>query len=256
MEEKNKKIGPSCENNWDCQGLIDSFPFFIMLIDSTHHIVRVNKAVEQTLKMKSGDIVGSYCPKLIHGLASPFPGCPLEEAVENAKDSVVREFFDQESGSWMSSSVYLTAYRTADGKAIFVHIVRDITELKKAEETVRKNSDIQSVLNALLEMQMNNPPLEEILIFALDRLLSIPWLSLESKGAIFLSVPGSGKLTMKVQRNLAPQIIAACSEVEFGRCICGRAAASKELEFADRLDERHDVRYEGITDHGQPQKAE
>jgi len=37
-----------------------------------------------------------------------------------------------------------------------------------------------------------------------------------------------------------------CSTVPFGRCMCGRAAAERAVQFADRVDDRHDTRYEGM----------
>jgi PAS domain S-box-containing protein len=36
----------------------------------------------------------------------------------------------------------------------------------------------------------------------------------------------------------------------FGRCLCGRAAASGKTEFAGHVDDRHETCYEGMTPHG------
>jgi DNA-binding CsgD family transcriptional regulator len=41
-----------------------------------------------------------------------------------------------------------------------------------------------------------------------------------------------------------------CNKVPFGRCLCGRAAESGEIEFADRIDERHENQYKEMSPHG------
>ena len=41
-----------------------------------------------------------------------------------------------------------------------------------------------------------------------------------------------------------------CAKVPFGHCLCGRAAASKEIEYASCIDERHDIMFDGMKPHG------
>jgi DNA-binding CsgD family transcriptional regulator len=41
-----------------------------------------------------------------------------------------------------------------------------------------------------------------------------------------------------------------CAQVPFGKCLCGRAALSGEIVFADCIDQRHDNHYDGISPHG------
>ena len=55
---------------------------------------------------------------------------------------------------------------------------------------------------------------------------------------------------MKAHRGLAPELLAACSEVPLGRCHCGHAAGSREIVFADCVDGRHETRYPGMPPHG------
>lgn len=42
----------------------------------------------------------------------------------------------------------------------------------------------------------------------------------------------------------------ACRRVDFGQCLCGRAALSREVLFAERPDDRHEIHYEGMEPHG------
>jgi HD-GYP domain-containing protein (c-di-GMP phosphodiesterase class II) len=73
---------------------------------------------------------------------------------------------------------------------------------------------------------------------------------MEAKGCIFLVKEKSDVLVMVVQKGLAPSLGTICAEVPFGRCICGRAALTGEIEFVNSVDERHDNLYEGVSPHG------
>jgi len=231
------------------QEILDALPFYVLLVDETHHILLANKAVRRDLDLDPEQIVGGYCPKVVHGLDHPFPGCPLEEAVEKGR-AVERELFDPNSRRWLKSAIYPTGLRTPAGQVVFFHTVHDITEHKQAEEELQRNYQIQTVLNALLRISMMDISLEEQLQIILEHIISIPWLALERKGGVLLVEDEPEVLVMKVQHGLATPLLDMCRRVPFGRCLCGRAALSGQVEFADRVDDRHDNRYEGISPHG------
>ena len=233
----------------EIQEILDALPFYVLLVDETHHILLANKAVSHDLGLDPEQIVGGYCPKVVHGLDGPFPGCPLEEAVEKGH-AVERELFDPNLGLWFESAIYPTQYRTSEGQAIFIHMVHDVTERKQAEEEIQRNYQVQTVLNALLHISLIDISLEEQLELILEHIISILWLALERKGGIFLVEDDPEVLVMNVQRGLATPLLNTCNRVPFGRCLCGRAALSGKVEFADRVDGRHENRYEGISPHG------
>lgn len=128
--------------------------------------------------------------------------------------------------------------------------VQDITEIKKSENEIRRNYQIQNVLNSLLKVSLEGIPLKELLEKALDIILSVPFLPLMPKGGIFVVEDEPEVLILTANRGFSVPIQAICARVPFGRCLCGRAAASKQIQFADCLDERHENRYDGITPHG------
>ena len=80
-------------------------------------------------------------------------------------------------------------------------------------------------------------------------MLSVPGLDIQGKGAIFLSTD-SGTLEMWAQKKLAEPLLEKCSNIEFGYCLCGRAARTGKVVYAECVDHRHDVRYHGMKQHG------
>ncbi|MFQ6083495.1 MAG: diguanylate cyclase domain-containing protein [Candidatus Aminicenantia bacterium] len=132
----------------------------------------------------------------------------------------------------------------------FQVIARDITERKRAEAEIQRNYDTQTVINSFLHLSLENIPLEELLKLALDIILSIPWFAFEARGSVFLVEDDPKVLVMKAQSGLAELHQKTCALIPFGKCLCGRAALMREIQFADRLDDRHKTQYEGITPHG------
>jgi len=120
----------------------------------------------------------------------------------------------------------------------------------KLKEQLHRKKDTQMVINSLLKLSLENMSLNELLNAALNLVLNIRWLSLQSKGAIFLVKKESDTLVMTTQNGLAAPLLKQCAQVPFGRCLCGRAALHQKIQFANQLDDRHETRYEGITPHG------
>lgn len=147
MENKNKikkdkrRIDPVVSA--EVLNIMNSLPFYAMLVDADRHILLANKAVKEYfgvchIGVDPEHIIGKYCPKVIHDLDKPFPGCPLEEAVEKGH-AVEREFFDPNSGRWVVSAIYPTGLRTSDDQVVFFHMIQDITEKKQAEQKLQQS---------------------------------------------------------------------------------------------------------------------
>ena len=130
--------------------------------------------------------------------------------------------------------------------------VKDLAALRDGctEEALEHYDDMGTAVNALLRLSLEDYLLKELLQKALDIILSVPSLSIETKGGIFLVEDEPEVLLQKVQRGLAEPLLKECARIPFGKCLCGRAASTKRIEFADHIDERHNVSYEGIAPHG------
>ena len=130
--------------------ILDAFPFYVMLVDEYHYVLQANSAVQAQLNVTPKDIVGKYCPSVIHGLDRPIDGCPLEEAVK-INQAVEREIFDTVTRRWVRSAIYPTRGSTADGRRIFFHMITDITDRKEAEEQLKTSRELLRNLSQYLE---------------------------------------------------------------------------------------------------------
>ena len=231
------------------QDIFDALPYYVLLVDSDHRIVMANKAVTAAHGVAFDALNGQYCPKAIHGVEHAFPGCPLEEAVR-CGGSVEKELYDAQYGVWLESVVYPTNYETDDGRKVFYHTARDITARKKTELDLEASLRTKEVLHEILALGLESKPLDEQLMAVLNLILTLPWLGVEKKGAMFLTSGSPMALEMKAQIGLATPLLETCASVPLGHCLCGRAAGTGELQFSSNLDERHSVTYDGITDHG------
>ena len=232
------------------QGILDAFPGYILLVDSQHHILKANKAVTGITKKNSTTLIGKYCPKVIHGLDHPFPGCPLEESLEKG-GAVERELYDPVTARWMISAVYPTEFTTKEGYDIYLHTAFDITEKKNNEEENKLSHITQMILAEILQISLKDVSLDEELLMILEKLTRLPWLARELKGAIFLvdeTIPQN--LILKTSIGLDFHIKEMCCNVPFGRCLCGLAALHKKNVFASNIDERHVNTFPGIKPHG------
>jgi DNA-binding CsgD family transcriptional regulator/GAF domain-containing protein len=75
-------------------------------------------------------------------------------------------------------------------------------------------------------------------------------LALQFRGGIFMVEEEPEVLVMKAQRGLSPSLQTTCGRIPFGKCLCGRAAETGKIQFADSLDERHAIRYREMVAHG------
>jgi PAS domain S-box-containing protein len=120
----------------------------------------------------------------------------------------------------------------------------------RVEGSIGRAYYVQDVINKLLHLSLETDSVEELLEHTIDYLASTSWLTMKSRGAIFLVEDEPEALVMKAQCGLPASLMSICARVPFGRCLCGRAALSGEVEFADCVDQRHENRYEGMSPHG------
>ncbi|MBF0417898.1 MAG: PAS domain S-box protein, partial [Magnetococcales bacterium] len=139
----------------------------------------------------------------------------------------------------------------------FVMLAHDITGLKQTEEQLlhakemAENADrVKGVINEILELSLLPETLPALLHRALHHILSVPWLPLEFRGAVFLKDPNADRLHMTAQIGMHPELQVRCARLPFGTCLCGQTALEGHTVFADGVDARHTIRVHEMMPHG------
>lgn len=118
--------------------ILDALPFYVLMVDRNHRILLANRATRDHLGVEPDNIVGEYCPRVVHGVEEgTYAGCPLEEAVET-QEPVEKIHYDEELGRWMRVAMYPTQAWTVDGEKMYFHMIEDITEQVTREESLKE----------------------------------------------------------------------------------------------------------------------
>jgi PAS domain S-box-containing protein len=129
------------KENWE--NTFDAITDLVMLLDSEHRIIRVNKAVAASLKATKESIVGKKCYEVFHRQSHPIRQCPLVETMKTLKPQTV-ELADFEMGGTFICSTSPVLDR--EGKlAGYTHVLKDITESKRLEAQFQEAQRLEAV---------------------------------------------------------------------------------------------------------------
>ncbi|TLS69124.1 PAS domain S-box protein [Mariprofundus erugo] len=121
---------------------------------------------------------------------------------------------------------------------------------RASEARMKQRADINQALSAILATAIERLPLPETLDKTLDIMLSIDWLSFQQQGSIFLADHDERKLRMIAQRNLGKDLQSRCSVLNYGQCLCGKAAEEATIIFRDHIDADHHHTFDHMDNHG------
>ena len=122
--------------------------------------------------------------------------------------------------------------------------------LKKLNIELENSNNVQRVVSNILQIAMEPIPFKAQLDRVLSHLLALPWLASQPRGSIFVYDEIANQLQLKSHQGIAPQILEQCAVLDLGVCLCGLAASSKQIIFAEDNDEKHTMQYEDIPNHG------
>lgn len=117
------------------------------------------------------------------------------------------------------------------------------------ESELNRNYEIQKAMNSLLRLSLEDFSLDEFLRETLNILLSNPWIPQDAGGCIFLAKDKQGILSMKAQYGLPDSVQKGCLEVQFGKCLCGKAISNRKIQFTNSQDDIHEFKYNDVKPH-------
>ncbi|MEI6208462.1 MAG: PAS domain S-box protein [Desulfuromonadales bacterium] len=123
----------------DWERTFDAVPDLISIIDINQTILRANKAMADRCGLALKDLVGRKCYETVHGLHAAPDCCPRFGMIQNGlvhnkeiEDKRLNGIFDVTVSPLLDENGQINAY---------VHVMRDISERKKVEETLRKSEE-------------------------------------------------------------------------------------------------------------------
>ena len=114
------------------QTTFDSISDMISIQDRDFRLVRVNKAFANAVGIRPEELYGKNCYSVIHHTICPFDNCPHQETLKTQK-TITREIFEPRLGTYFEVTTS-PVYDKSGELSGSVHIMRDITERKKAEQ--------------------------------------------------------------------------------------------------------------------------
>jgi PAS domain S-box-containing protein len=128
----------------------DAMPDLMAIFNPDHSIVRVNKAMADTLGLPAAELAGKKCFEYIHNSVCPAADCPHEVMLRDGKEHVC-EIYSESLEGWFNVSV--SPIYDGDKMIGAIHVSRDITASKQAETYKEIRREILEVLNEQGEMK-------------------------------------------------------------------------------------------------------
>jgi len=170
----------------DWERTFDAVPDLVALIDRNHRILRVNRAMAESLGISKERAVGMRCFDVVHHASHPPLHCPHAMLLSDGREHTGEIHEDRLGGDFL---VTASPLRDAEGTVIgSVHSARDITQrrqveraLKQSEESLQQKSQVLALrnreLNCLYEVArlVETTDSTESLLTAVAGLLPSAW---------------------------------------------------------------------------------
>jgi PAS domain S-box-containing protein len=228
--------------------IVNNLPEPVFTINEQGLVLFCNSSAESCFGTDGANNVGRQLKELL--VIDPDPDEDLFAMLANIPiGSQLEKTVRRRDGQVVPFEFILTPAGGED-TSIRVLFARDISERWVREQKLNHSYQNQRIMNSILQISLMPISLDEQLEFILDQILAIPTIDLLPNGAILLVNGDAGVLNLKAQRGFSAQQLDTCGKVPFGKCHCGRAALSGEIQFVKCIDESHDFVFASMKPHG------
>lgn len=134
------------------QQMFDALPDLILILDTSHRLLWVNRAMTERLGVSREEVLGNRCFQLIHGADRPPTGCPHNLLLATGGAQTAEVSIEGMAGTFLVSASPL---RDAGGQLVgSVHIARDITAQRQMEKELRQERDFTTALLETMDALM------------------------------------------------------------------------------------------------------
>ncbi|MEJ2744430.1 MAG: PAS domain-containing protein [bacterium] len=127
----------SAKRDWE--RTFDSVPDLIAVLDNRYRIMRVNRAMAEHLSLTPEQCVGRTCHECVHGTAEPPSFCPHTLTMADGQQHTA-ELHDERLDRYFSVTT-TPLLDEQGGMRGSVHVARDITDRRQAEEALKRSHD-------------------------------------------------------------------------------------------------------------------
>jgi PAS domain S-box-containing protein len=192
------------------------------ILDRQHRIIRVNRAMADRLGLVPEQCVGLLCYEAIHGQSQPPAFCPHVLTCQDGQQHVADVHEPRLGGDFIVSTTPFCDNREQydnQGQLMgTIHVARDITERKAAEEALQKAKDEldQKVQERTADLENANKALRKSEELARQRLMEIE--DLYCSAPVGLCVLDTEMRFVRINERLA-EINGICAADHIGRTL-------------------------------------
>ena len=152
ITERKQTEGKIVRAKEEWEHTFDAVPDLIAILDRQFRITRVNKAMADRLGLAPAECIGQTCYRAVHGTEEPPSFCPHAQLLKDGQRHEVEVYEEGLGGTFVvTASPLMDANGQVTGS---VHVARDISERKRADEALRSSRErLRALSRRLVEAQ-------------------------------------------------------------------------------------------------------
>jgi PAS domain S-box-containing protein len=232
------------------EGVASTTPDFVYLFDLNGRFLYANSRLLEVWGMKLPDVIGKTCRDLgYEQWHHDMHMREIEEVIETKRPIKGEVPFEAPlTGVFGIYEYIFTPVFNPDGEVeLIAGTTRDVTERKKAEESVQKNKDRLELLATVAERLLRSEDPQAII----EDLCKMVMAQLDCQFFVNYLVEAAGQhLHLNAYAGISSEAAAAIRQLDFGVAICGCVALHGERIIAEDIQNSDDSRTQLVKSYG------